>query len=445
MPKRVLVLTYEFPPAAGAGVQRAAKFARYLPASGWTPVVVTSEPVWGRPVDGSLLESLRDVEVMRIPGRHVGARVARTIAPIKKVRRPGTSDKPTAAAVPAPVSSARPADKTPLSTKVSRWLAVPDDAAYWIPAALDAALEAASRRPVEAVFATGPPHSVLVAGARVSRTLGIPLVADMRDAWRDNPGLRSPTAWHRARSLEMERLALGQADIVLAVSEPIAAEAREMGGRDVRVLPNGFDPTDLPHWRPDPDGPLQIVYMGRFYGSHDPKYLLEGMAQAIGSGGVAEAISLVHVGPESSQVVSDLRRLGIADHYSYLGYKPHREALEITSRADVGLVVISEEPGARANYTGKLFEYLGMGQPVLVVGPTDGAAASLVREASAGRVAPDGDVEAIADTLAGLARDKAERVALSTPIREVIGRFDRRDQAALLGTMLNELTGGGDV
>ena len=87
MPRNLLVLTYEFPPSGGGGVQRVAKFCRFLPAAGWIPQVVTAEPVPGRSVDRSLVADVADVEVVRTPARHVATTIASAIAPYQASRR----------------------------------------------------------------------------------------------------------------------------------------------------------------------------------------------------------------------------------------------------------------------------------------------------------------------------------------------------------------------
>lgn len=436
MPRTVLLITYEFPPSAGAGVQRMAKFARYLPDSGWSPVVLTAEPIPGRPVDDSLTAPVADIPVRRTPARHVGTAVAQMLAPLKRSRAQTGAPASQPASVPA--ASAPPArHAVPLSSRISRLVAVPDDAAFWIAEAVRDGITFGREHSVEAVVASGPPHSVLIAGSRIARALGVPFVADMRDAWRDNPGGAFPTSWHRKKSALFEQRALSTAAVVTCVSQPIADEAAEMGGRSVRVLPNGFDPVDITtSWQGGAEGPLTVAYMGRFYGSHDPAAFFEGFAKASES---AE-LRFSFTGPDPDRVQAAASRLGFADRVDARGYAPHREALARVAAADVGLVVITDEPGAKANYTGKLFEYLGMGIPTLVVGPPDGAAADLVRAAGAGEVAADGDPGDIARALLQLSAAKAGGWSTFSPDTSAIRRFERPAQAAELASILDEVT-----
>ncbi len=291
---------------------------------------------------------------------------------------------------------------------------------------------------VEAVVASGPPFSVLVAGARIARRLGVPFVADFRDAWRDNPGSLHPTAWHRGRALARERQVLSLASAVTCVSGPIRDEVAELGGRNVTVLPNGFDPADLVPWSPKPDSAPRIAFMGWLYPAHsDPATLFEAMRRAAERSSAAEKLVFEVIGPEAPFAVEAAVRAGVSDRVVFRGYQPHHRALELLSEADAGVVLIRDVPESKGSYTGKLFEYLGMGIPILLAGPEDGVAAELVREAHAGWPVSHGDVDGLADVLVEIAEAKQAGVALPTPDADVVSRFDRRAQAARLAAVLD--------
>lgn len=435
----VLLLTYEYPPTAGPGVQRIASFVARFLERGWRVTVVCAEHIDGRPLDASPLPALAGARVIALPPRSVAATVARLLAPLKRSRSSAETPGPAPAAPRVAGVTAR----APLSTRVSRWLAVPDDAAFWVPAATRAALAVTASERVDVVVASGPPHAALVAGARCARRAGLPFVADVRDPWRDNAGLRWPTAAHERRSAALERETLAAAAAVAVVSEAIGREVREMGATGaVEVVPNGYDADTLPELAPDPGAPLSLAFMGRFYALTDPEHFLRALALALSRGGAASRARLTVVGPENQRALALVAELGLEAHVRFLGYLAHAEALAEVARADAGVVLIADAPGTEAIYTGKLFEYLGMGLLVLVMGPSAGAAATLVREARAGFTVGSSDIEATADLIEELASRKASGALALSPDTELVASFARPALAERFVALVEAAVGG---
>ena len=396
MPKKLLMLTYEFPPAGGGGVQRMTKFARYLSGCGWEPLVVTAGPVPGRATDPSLAEEVRDVTVWRTPARNASAAIARLLAPLKRLRRGS-------AAGPAVAPKTEGAHRPPLSARLARYFTM-DDASLWVGPAVRLAVKLGREQGVAAVLASGPPFSVTLAGKRVAAELGVPLVVDLRDAWRDNPVAWFPDATARGKSEDVERDVMAAATVVTATTPTIAAEARSMGGVDVRHLPNGFDPSDVTAWRPASDGPLRLVFMGKVYrGLTEPWDLIAAITRLRNTDPTA-AVSLEIVGDASQEVRDVARSAGI--DVTFTGYLSHADAVERVATADVALVLIADRPGAGVHVPGKVFEYLGIGLPVLAIVPEHGEAAELIRTAKAGWVFPPHDVDGVAALLSRLSGDK---------------------------------------
>jgi glycosyltransferase involved in cell wall biosynthesis len=445
MPRNLLVLTYEFPPSGGGGVQRVAKFCRYLPGRGWVPHVVAAEPVEGRSLDPSLVADVARVDALRTPARHVATAIARVLAPVKAMgaRAKRGTDRSTARTAPAEGADRAPAPGSALtsaafSSRVARWIAVPDDAVFWKRGAVRAAVELGRREQVAAVFASGPPFSAIVAGARAARSLGVPLVADMRDGWATNPVVSFPTRLHDAYSHSVERRTLRQASIVTCTTPAIADEARAFGAADAVVIPNGFDPADLPPRAPDPLGQLRVVYMGKVYFGHsDPTLFLESLSRLAADGGPAAAIEFDLVGSWPAPIEEAVDRLGLSARVRLHAYLPHREALAIVARADVGLVLIADRPGAAGSAPAKMYEYMGMALPTLLVGPASGFPAHVVEQTAAGvRVSP-GDPTALDTALRRMAQDKAEGRPIAAFDLAAVREYDRTAQAARLAEVLD--------
>jgi glycosyltransferase involved in cell wall biosynthesis len=314
-----------------------------------------------------------------------------------------------------------------------------DDASFWARSAVSAGVRVGRAAEVHTVLASGPPFSVLVAGARVAEQLGVPFIADMRDGWLTNPG--TPSGGRRAeRARRHQRLVMESANVVTCVSGPIAEEVTAAGASRVEVIPNGFDAGEMPAWNPVADATVRVGFMGRFYGLTDPAPFLRGLAEAAASSsGQALDVCLEVVGPPSERLDAVADALGVTEKVTHHGLLPHDEALALMARMDVGLVAIADVPGADAVYTTKLFEYLGMGLPVLVVGPHDGAAARLVRDVGAGWTVTPAETAAVAELLRGLSVEKrsAGRVTTNRDL-SIIKTFERRAQAERIATILSE-------
>ena len=320
---------------------------------------------------------------------------------------------------------------------------MPDDAVYWKRGAVRAAYDVGTSVRADAVLATGPPFSALVAGARVARDLGIPFVADMRDGWDTNPVVRFPTRLHRAYSARLERRTLAFADAATCATESIAEEALAFGARTACVIPNGFDRGDLPVYAPTAGAPLRVVFMGKVYFGHaDPTQFLESVSRLTrrdGTAAIAREIEFDLVGTWPPAVEQTVQRLGLGDRVRLHSYLPHREALELASRADVGLALVADRPGAKGTAPAKIYEYMGMGLPTLLIGPAEGYAAYVLKQTCAGVQVDPGDAAGLDAALAGLADAKVAGGPLVSPIGDAVGAYDRRVQATRLAQVLDGL------
>ncbi len=395
---RVLVLAYLFPPAGGGGVQRTVGFVRYLPEFGITPVVVSGSgnDYWAR--DPSLLDGLA-VDVHRV---HPG--------PGERVRLAGRRLLPR------------------LPRRLFDQAFVPDARVLWAKAALERALTLHTAGAFGAVYASGPPWSGLSVGARFSRQTGVPLLADFRDPWSDNP-LVPPPRWTRRWHRQLEAEVHARAKVSIASTEGYRRRMVASFGLPAQAtdhIPNGFTETDFqPALPTTDDGPLTLGYAGSFYGVHRPDALLDALARVARDGGPRARIELF--GQTGDLPPSSLE---IRSH----GYVPQRSALEGLSRCHGVFVTVPDVPGAAGCVPQKLYVYLRLGRPVLWCGP-EGDAAEILRRAGGCHFILDPgrpDIEGLALWL----RETAIRRGNAGFRREVVERYDRRHLTAQLADHL---------
>jgi len=318
--------------------------------------------------------------------------------------------------------------------------AFPDEYATWGDAAARAALAAAADFDVRVVISTAPPYSSHVAASRVARELGVPLVLDYRDAWVDNPFRQWEDDVRKERERRLEEEVLAAAAAVVVVTEGMAASYRGRldAGRETVVITNGFDEQDFAD--PSPvagEGPFEVVYAGQFYEGRMPWSFLEALRLYGERGnGRREGIKATFVGPVARGMAAEVLRFGVAVELT--GPLSHRDTIAAIRRADVNLLIIGDRPGAAATLTGKVFEYLRAGKPILALVPPEGEAARLVRRVNGGLVVPPSDPAAIADALGVLVA--GGKKPTSPPPADVLAEYERSRLTGKLAALLDRVT-----
>ena len=172
-PKRVLIVSYYWPPSGGGGVQRWLKFAKLLPEHGWEPIVVTPDNPDVPVEDQSLLHDVGDnIDVWRFPAWE-------PTRFLKNIGFGGTSSRLGA--------EASQHAKTPWSKRLISWVRarafVPDARIGWVKPTSRAILKKLKHQPVDLIVTTGPPHSMHLIGLRIKKATDLPWIADFRDPW----------------------------------------------------------------------------------------------------------------------------------------------------------------------------------------------------------------------------------------------------------------------
>jgi glycosyltransferase involved in cell wall biosynthesis len=372
---KVLLVTMYFPPAGGGGVQRSLKLAQYLPALGIeTHVLAPDDPKWVH----------RDPE-LRVPTQAWIHR-ARYIGP--RARKPAEE-----------LRAAEGFERALVQAQVTaRRLLLPDASVTWNLTAIPAAIRIVRREGIDAVITTSPPPSVHFVGAAVQRATGVRWIADLRDPLVANQQRRDDTTAARAREAANEkvaRLVVRRADALTCVSEAIAAEVRGLDARaTVRVISNGCDFDDFAGVEYRPAARFRITHTGSFFGKRDPRPFLQAFHDAD-----LDAVARF-VGDFRSSDREWAASLDLGDRLELVDYLPHAESLRVQRDSEALLLLIPDAGGrGKGVLSGKVFEYIAAGRPILAVVPPDGAAAELIRETGSGVVVAPDDVAGIRTAL----------------------------------------------
>ena len=404
--KRLLIITYYWPPTGGSGVQRWVKFSKYLPEFGWQPVVYTPENPEQLARDESLLADIpASAEVVK----------TRILEPYELYRRL-TGGKKGEGEVN-PVNAQQKNWKQRLSLWVRGNCFVPDPRIGWVRPSVRFLKKYLAEHPVDAVVTTGPPHSVHLIGLGLKKALGLRWIADFRDPWTEmfyykHLGL-GPAADRRHHRLE--QAVLDGADAVISVSPPVAADFRAKTQTPVVLITNGFDEDDFAEagepssgapgvqFFPDPENgsekildtpapqrprtKFRLVHTGLFAADGNPINLWDALAERCAADpAFRERLQIRLAGKVDAAVTEAVRERGLGGNLVELGYLPHDETVREQRAADILLLPLRREPEYAKVLPGKIFEYLASRRPVLGIGQEDGAAAAVLRDAAAGQM-----------------------------------------------------------
>ncbi len=413
---KVLLVTLYFPPAGGGGVQRPLKLAQYLPALGIeTHVLAPDNPKWVH----------RDPD-LRVP----------TQAWIHRVRYLGPrARKPTEE-----LAVAEGLGWVLLQAQVTaRRLLLPDASVTWNLTAIPAAMRIVRREGIDAILTTSPPGSIHLVGAAVKQATGVRWLADLRDPLVANQHRRADTAATRARQAaneQLARLVARRADAISCVSEAIADEVRGLEPRGVvRTISNGCDFDDFTglEYRPAPR--FRITHAGSFFGKRDPRPFL----QALKDSGV-DAVARF-VGDFRSSDREWAAGLALGDRLELIPYASRAESLRLQRDSEALLLLVPDADGrGKGVLSGKVFEYLAAGRPILAVVPPDGAAADLIRETGAGIVVAPDDLAGIGEALRELHTRFVDGGLPATELSEDDrGRLSRQTRVEETADLLREI------
>lgn len=457
--RKVLLIAYYFPPIGGSGVQRPAKFVKHLPEFDWQPYVISTNRPYGDGAEGrdkTLLADLpTDLRVWRVPTPQPRPvyRLAqwlgwRSVA-VEAYRRGETPP-------PAPTS---PAESRPPGrwAQLRHTLLAPlylihtppvDPALYWALGIVPLAQRMIREEQIDVVLTTVPPWSALLTGALLRRLTGRPWVADFRDPWTDNEFTYAPTPLRRRTDEFLERRLLDRTDAVISVTPPWLEGLRSKTRRADKpfvLLPNGWDRDDFPNLAqaraglPPPtsaDGRIVLLHPGSAYqGESLP--LLAALDCLAAAGVELERLCFHFVGFTHPE---DRAAIAASPHSRCFQLDPvrvpHDQALRMMREAHV-LLLLRKGPGASS---GKVFEYMVVGRPVLSIGA--GVGSRLVEEVGVGiGVAPE-DLQTLANALRQIVSDYAGFVAQHyRPVWEVITGYERRALTGKLAEVLHTAVG----
>lgn len=420
--KRVLVLAYYFPPFGLSGVQRVLKFVKYLPEYGWLPTVLTTEPHAYLAFDDSLMADIAGgpVDVWRTGASGAFAAVKqRTTVKLKaeRVRK--------------------------VLNRASQLVFVPDNKIHWKKAVL-ALLETKDMSQFDAVFTTAPPFTSHLIGLEIKQRYGLPLVADFRDSWLENPWHFYWTPLHRLMHERLERKVMLGADALVSTNPRTrSAWMRRYGSavpaQKMHVIEQGYDPEDFAEAAPPASNPdvVHFVYTGIFYEERHPVplyHVLHEIKHRLPD--LYRRLKFTFVGYVQDEYRAIAQKLGLDDRFEYAGYVEHNESVAWLRKADVLWMIMGDGgPRYQSVSPGKTFEYIGARKPIFAM-TGECYTKEVLERFNHTFTAEQGDVEGCIRILAHLA-DLKKRGTLPHATQAEVEPYSRKALTGELAAILN--------
>lgn len=428
--KRVLIITYYWPPYTGSGVQRWLKFAKYLPEFGWQPVIYTPEnPDYGLK-DNSFLQEISDsCEELKYP----------IWEPYQLLQFfKGKSKQSNIGLVKSNQSKS-------FKDKVLNWirgnLFIPDPRIFWVKPSIRFLKKYLKDNPVDIIITTGPPHSMHLIGLGLKQQLGLKWIADFRDPWSKLDFLDQflVTSWSRKRYESMERRVLKYSDLVIGTSWSMQDFLQNFDASKYHTITNGFDTTDFEKPNSTPIDQFIISHTGLLNENRNPKFLWKALNEFCKTNSSFDQVLQIQLtGLVAGSIIQEI------ESYPYLkskldlkGYQDHQTVIKQNAKAAVLLMLINNTHNANANIPGKLFEYLAVKRPILSIGKKEADASKIVAETNAGLTIEYDNEEGIKRAIQQLFSDftyKKETVLEDHQIKQ----FSRKELTKHLVSLLDE-------
>lgn len=374
--KKILIITYYWPPAGGPGVQRWLKFVKYLGDFGFNPVVYIPEnPSYPIRDESMCAEVPKNIQVVK-----------RSIfEPYKWAGSLSKKDTEN-------ISSGLIEDdkKQTVLQKILLHIRgnffIPDARKFWVKPSIAFLSKFLEDEKIETIISTGPPHSLHLIGLGLKEKLGVKWVADFRDPWT-NIGYQEKlklTPRSEKKHKYLERKVLQSADQILTTSFATKEEFQAITKRPIEVITNGFDTEFSVTEKIDKQ--FTVAHIGSLLSGRNPKNLWQVFAELIDENeAFKEHFRLRLIGKVSQEVLTSIEATGLKNHVEYLGYVSHNEALKFQQKSQVLLLLEINSPKTRGIIPGKLFEYMRSQRPILAIGPDQWDVEKLISKTQTGQ------------------------------------------------------------
>lgn len=378
--KKILIITYYWPPAGGPGVQRWLKFAKYLPEFGWKPIIYTPENPSYPLLDESLMKDVpKDLEIVR----------TKIWEPYQLAEKLNKSNKKFKA------GQFDVGNNQSWKSKLSIWVRgnffIPDARVFWVNPSIQFLEQYLKINNIETIVTSGPPHSMHLIGLNLKKKFpDLKWVADFRDPWTEISYYKHLKLTNRSdkKHRQLESEVFKNADITLATSYTDAENFRK-NGANAFCITNGFDETDSSQTLRSSNSQSQkftLSYIGVLEQLRNPENLWKALDNLVKTNSdFAENFNLKFVGRIDDKILETIEKSSLKNHIQNLGYLSHDKAVDEMAKSSLLLITNFPNDSSKGIIPGKIFEYLATGKQIISFGPNEADVAKILDETKAGK------------------------------------------------------------
>ncbi|WP_418603833.1 glycosyltransferase family 4 protein [Hwangdonia sp.] len=388
--RKVLIITYYWPPSGGPGVQRWLKFVKYLPEYQVEPIVYIPENPNYPLVDESLIDEVsEDLTILKHPIKE----------PYKLA---GLFSKKASKTISKGIISEK--NKQSFIERVMLYIRgnffIPDARKNWVKPSVAYLSNYISENNISTVITTGPPHSLHLIGLQLKEKLGVKWLADFRDPW-------TTIGYHKQLKLTksaqqkhktLEKKVLNAADQIIVTSSVTKKEFKSHTTKPIEVITNGYDYESV--GKVELDTVFSMAHIGSLLSKRNPKVLWQVLSDLIKTNdGFAKDFQLNFVGAVSEDVLRSIEKNNLSDYTNNVGYVSHNESIKFQKKSQVLLLIEIDSEDTKSIIPGKLFEYMVSNRPILALGPNGSDVEKIIKETNTGNYFYYDDYESLKTTI----------------------------------------------
>ncbi|MEA9412033.1 glycosyltransferase family 4 protein [Flavobacterium sp. PL02] len=373
--KKLLIITYYFPPAGGPGVQRWLKFVKYLPEFGVQPIVYVPENPTYPIVDEGLINEVSD-QVIVIKNKIIEPYQLASFFSKNKTKKIASGIIPNQ-------------KKQSFLDKTFLWirgnLFIPDARVLWVKPSVSFLEKYIVENNIDTIVTSGPPHSLHLIGLELKQKLNVKWFADFRDPWTTigyHKSLRL-SSYAAKKHKKLEHQVLNTADTILVTSKTTKAEFQEITTKPIEVITNGYDVENVE--KQTLDTKFTLAHIGSFLSERNPLFLWECLVELLQEiPEFKQHLQVKLIGAVSQEVLETIEKFKLNDYLNNLGYVSHNEAIAHQRKSQVLLLIEINSEDTKSIIPGKLFEYMVSNRPIIAIGPKGSDFSDIITQTNTG-------------------------------------------------------------